>query len=258
MKQVIKAVTGFGITSLGALVAVSMSWQAFAAPLEISAAKELIWDQTKGVYEAHGDAKASRGAQAISADLLTAFYDTNSDSQDVTRIIATTNVSFQDGDLTGSGARLDYNVATDFYELVGPNARILSKDGTARAQETLSFDRAAGIIIADQKGEITLADGRLLQGDSITITLTKAEEIKTVTATGNVYVRQQDGKEAYSENGTYDAQTGKALLTGAVKIIDGESILNGQKAEIDFNKGISRLLADEGSGRVSGTLTSSN
>jgi len=212
MKQMIKSITTLGITTLGTLCALSMSWQAFAAPLEISAAKELIWDQTKGVYEAHGDAKASRGAQAISADLLTAFYDANSDD---------------------------------------------SKDGTARAQKTLSFDRAAGIIIADQKGEITLADGRLLQGDSITITLTKTEEIKTVTATGNVYVRQQDGKEAYSEKGTYNAQTGKALLTGAVKIIDGESILNGQKAEIDFNKGISRLLADERSGRVSGTLTSS-
>lgn len=87
--------------------------------------------------------------------------------------------------------------------------------------------------------------------------LGETDEIDTVTATGNVYVRQQDGKEAFSQTGFYSAVTGKALLTGDVKIIDGESVLNGQKAEIDFNSGISRLLAGENSGRVTGTLVSS-
>ena len=146
----------------------------------------------------------------------------------------------------------------NFYKLGGPNARISSKDGKARAEDILTFDRANGIIIAKEEAQITLANGRLLQGNSIRIILTETEEIDIVTATGDVYVRQQDGKEAYSQTGVYNATTGKALLTGDVKIIDGESVLNGQRAEIDFNKGISRLIADEASGRVSGILTTSD
>lgn len=251
MKQMIR-----GAMMIGLITAFSLS--ASANQLEISASNELIWDQTKGLYEANGDAKAVRGTQAITADILTAYYDTASDDQDVTRVIATTNVSFQDADLSGTGTRLDYNVVENFYQLDGPNARINSKDGNARAENRLTFDRAKGIIIANDKGEITLQDGRLLRGDYIEITLSDTEEIQTVTANGNVYVRQQDGKEAFSQEGTYDAQTGKALLTGDVKIIDGESVLNGQKAEIDFNKGISKLIAGEGSGRVSGVLATSN
>ena len=248
------------IIKTGAVIALTctMSWHALAQPLEISASTELIWDQTKGLYEASGDAVAIRGNQTISADVLTAYYNRDSANQDVERIIADTNVRFTDGDLNGSGARLDYNVTSTFYELTGPNARLSSKDGKAKAEKTLSFDRATGIIIAQQKGEILLSDGRLLKGNFIEITLSDTEEIETVMVSGNVAMRQADGKEAYSDEGVYNAKTGKAVLTGSVKIIEGDSILNGQKAEIDFNKGISRLVAGEQTGRVSGILATSD
>ena len=84
--------------------------------------------------------------------------------------------------------------------------------------------------------------------------MNEAEETETIIATGNVFIRQPDGRQAEASEGTYDAKAGTALLIGDVKIIDGESILNGQKAEIDFNNGVSRLLTTEGSGRVSGIL----
>ena len=249
MKHLTKAALLFGTVLL-------CNTPIYAQQLEISASNELVWDQTKGLYEANGAAKAIRGAQSIEADILKAYYDATSTSQDITRIIATTNVSFADADMTGSGARLDYNVQKDFYELNGPKAVIRSADGTARAENSLTYNKADGIITATDKAEITLADGRLLKGNTLEIVLGETDEIDTVTATGNVYVRQQDGKEAFSQTGFYSTVTGKALLTGDVKIIDGESVLNGQKAEIDFNKGISKLIAEEGQGRVSGILTS--
>ena len=242
--------------ALGAIcVLCALSLPSFADTLEISASKDLIWDQTKGLYQATGEAQATRGAQAIAADILIAYYDTKAGDQNVTRIIATTNVSFSDTDISGTGANLDYDVARNIYELTGPNARITSKDGKATAQSLLRFERNEGLIIAKDKGEIVLADGRILQGDMIEITLTSSEDIALVSATGNVFMRQQDGKQAAADKGVYDAQTGTAILTGDVKIIDGDSVLNGQKAEIDFNKGISKLLAEEGSGRVSGILS---
>ena len=225
-----------------------------AQSLEISASKELVWDQTEGIYEAIGQAEATRGAQSISAETLTAFYDASADSQDIERITAITDVRFSDETMSGQGARLDYNIAKDHYELAGPDARVISQDGNISADDLISYNRKDGLVIAKGNGFISLADGRILQGDLLEITLTSTDEIQTVIATGNVYAKQENGREARAKTGTYDAQSGKALLTGDVKIIDGDSVLNGQRAEIDFNNGISRLLAEEGKGRVSGTL----
>ena len=244
--------------NLSLLVALTLSFglviSAKAEPLEVSADNQLLWDQTKSLYQAVGNAIAKRGAQEIAADKLTAYYNDENQSQDITRILAEENVSFADGEMRGTGQRLDYDIALDLYDLQGPQAVIISKDGEARADKTISFERQKGMIYLRGNGYIQLSDGRLLQGNKIDVTLDEAEEIKTVSANGNVFISQPDGRQANADQGTYDAQTGKAILNGNVKIKDGESILNGQKAEIDFNSGISRLLASDKGGRVSGIL----
>ena len=254
MKYALYAITAFfAFTATGP----AFTTPALADPLEISASQELIWDQNKGIYKAIGDASATRGPQAISADKLTAFYDSTGDDQEIQRILAENAVRFSDTDLSGKGAKLNYDIRTEFYELFGPDAEIISKDGTANATNKLSYDRKNGLLIAEKQGRIALADGRILEGDLLEITLDEAEEIQTIIATGDVYVRQSNGRQARGQEGTYDAATGKAILTGDVSIRDGDSVLNGQKAEIDFNKGISRLLAGDDKQRVSGILTES-
>ena len=225
-----------------------------AQTLEVSAEQELLWDQSQGLYQAIGDAIATRGSQTIRGDTLRAYYSQAGENQDIERLEALTNVSFSDTNLKGSGSRLDYNIQRNFYEITGPNAVVTSQDGTAKAEQLIQFDRAEGRVTLEGRGEITLTDGRRLKGDQIYIALNEAEEIETIFATGNVFISQPDGRQAEASEGTYDAKAGTALLTGDVKIIDGESILNGQKAEIDFNSGVSRLLTTEGSGRVSGIL----
>ena len=252
MRPTLTWMTSLSGAFLGPIFGVCIAAQ--AESLEISAAKELLWDQTAGVYEAIGDAKAIRGSQSISADTLAAYYDANADGQDIERITAIKNVRFTDESMSGQGGRLDYNIKSEAYELAGPDARVISPDGTISANDLITYDRTKGLIIAKGNGFISLADGRVLQGDLLEITLSSTEEIRNVIATGNVYAKQENGREARAQSGTYDAQTGKALLAGDVKIIDGDSVLNGQRAEIDFNNGISRLLAQEGKGRVSGIL----
>lgn len=226
-----------------------------AQSLEVSAAKELYWDQNQGFYQATGDAIAKRGTQMISADQLTAYYDSTDDNQDITRVIADTNAAFEDADLNGKGAKLTYDVAADIYHLEGPDAVVDSKDGVIKADNLIHYDRQSGFAELRGNAEITMADGRVLRGDILEIMLNDSEEITKVTANGNVFVKQTDTRQAEANEGIYDAEKGTALLTGDVKIIDGASILNGQKAEIDFNNGTSRLLSSGNSGRVSGILS---
>ena len=240
--------------SAALMLSIFLAFTAHAEPLEVSADNQLLWDQTKSLYQADGNAIAKRGTQEIAAQTLTAYYDDEADSLDITRILAEENVRFADGDMKGSGQNLDYDIALDRYDLQGPKAVIISKDGEVRADKTVLFERQKGMIYLRGNGYIQLNDGRLLQGDEIDITLDEAEDIQTVAAKGDVFISQADGRQANANEGIYDAKTGKAILTGNVKIKDGESILNGQKAEIDFNSGISRLLASEKGGRVSGIL----
>ena len=100
------------------IMMVSFGFASQAETLEISASKELLWDQSQGVYKAIGDAKAVRGVQSISADLLQAYYNDQSEDQDIERIIATTNVRFADADLKGQGTELDYDISRDFLAVL--------------------------------------------------------------------------------------------------------------------------------------------
>ena len=74
-----------------------------AQTLEVSAEQELLWDQSQGLYQAIGDAIATRGSQTIRGDTLRAYYSQEGENQDIERLEALTNVSFSDTNLTGSG-----------------------------------------------------------------------------------------------------------------------------------------------------------
>ena len=59
---------------------------------------------------------------------------------------------------------------------------------------------------------------------------------------------------AVADRLNYVAATDRANLLGNVEIIDHENIMRGARAEVDFDKEISRLLSDKSGKRVTGVL----
>ena len=222
-------------------------------PLVIEADEKLEWNQEARYYLAVGNALAEQGAQTIKAGRIQAFYNSEDEGGDITHMHADGAVGITDGVQSARGDKLIYDVAAGSYILTGTDLEVISTDATATADEVLEYYAADNRLIAKGDARIALANGRVLAADDINIQTLPDGSVEAIDAMGNVEIELENGRTASSDEAVYTEQTGLALLTGNVTISEGENILNGQKAEIDFNKGISRMLAT-GNGRVTGVF----
>lgn len=226
-----------------------------AEDLIVNADTSLEWNQKQAFYQARGNAHAYQGAQEIFADDLKAYYDPQTTGRDITQIHASGNVRFSDAAHTGSGASLIYQSSTKEYKLSGPDARIDGPDGRARADQEIHFQQLEKKVILRQSAEIALKDGRRLTGNELYLFLDSQDNIERIEARGNVSVTQASGSLAKGDILDYDKQQNKAVLQGQVTVIDGQNQLSGDKAEIDFATGLSKMLTTTSGGRVSGRFT---
>lgn len=85
-----------------------------------------------------------------------------------------------------------------------------------------------------------------------------ATNITTLEADGHVAISLPPYK-AFGDHAVYDIKTGEAVLTGKVRILQGENWLEGTRAVVDMKTGISRLFGTgnaekEEDGRVRGVF----
>ena len=238
-----------------AILASTMGHAAKAADMIVNADTSLEWNQKEGFYQARGNAHAYQGEQEIFADDLKAFYDAASSGRAITQIHANGNVRFADAAHTGRGTSLVYQAGTSEYKLTGPNARIDGPDGNARAEKEIHFQRQQGRVRLQVAAEIKLADGRHLKGDDLQLYLSPENNIERIEAFGDVVVTQASGSSATADKLDYDRVSNKAILQGNVMVSDAGNQLSGDKAEIDFETGISKILSTTTGGRVSGRFT---
>ncbi|MGB1528873.1 MAG: LptA/OstA family protein, partial [Candidatus Puniceispirillaceae bacterium] len=92
-------------------------------------------------------------------------------------------------------------------------------------------------------------------GQEIIIYLDETNNILRILAAGNVTITQADGSKATANKADYNRAADSALLTGNVIVKDRETELAGDRAEVDFATGISKMLSDKSGGRVSGRFT---
>lgn len=226
-------------------------------PLQIEADDILEWDQTAGTYIARGAAIVRQGATEIKAEELVASYDPASTNRRIQKIVATGDVSYVADGSTATGTKLIYNIGDSTYVIEGKNARVSSVSGTMSANEDINYDASDPtnkIIIARGAALYVDAEQRRIAGDKIVGKLDGDGTLQTLDAETNVKVVTIDGQTATGDTVTYDYATSKAVLTGNVEIVDGQNIMRGGRAEVDFDSGISRILSDGSSKRVSGVL----
>ena len=112
-------------------------------------------------------------------------------------------------------------------------------------------------IIATDNVSTTDAKGTKVSADLVTAYLTKDKsgtlEIDRIHFEKNIKIDSQ-GTVVTADKGVYKAAAGKITLTENVTISQNGNVLRGTKAETDLNSGISKLLSDEPSGRISGVF----
>ncbi len=229
------------------------------APVEISADKSLEWNRRDKTYTARGNVAAKQGEAVVKSDLLVARYNDANGGTDISTLTATGHVTVQSPPYTAYGDRAVYDVPTGNATLTGNNLKAVSTEDTLTARDKIEFvgkeDRLNAV------GGATVTHGTyVVTADTMSAWFiadaTGKKTAKKVTANGQVTIKTAN-ETVVGDEGVYDLTTGKAVLTGKVKAHQGDSWLEGTRADVDMKTGISQLSgggnADTG-GRVKGVF----
>ena len=229
-----------------------------SSPVSIEANVSLEWDQSKGVYIAVGDAVVEQDDKRLKADEIIARYDPSSQGRDLTDVSATGSVVFVDGNNVARGAKMDYRINDETYDLSGPKAIVTSPRGIMIANGSITYNASNIVnikVIASGAASYKDYNGRVVEGERVVAFIDEEGAIETINAEGNAKVITPKGIVAVADRLDYVAATDRADLFGNVEIIDRENIMRGARAEVEFDKEISRLLSDKTGKRVTGVLT---
>jgi lipopolysaccharide export system protein LptA len=249
------ALSGFAMLLVPPVMADS---HAEKSPVTIEASDFLEWNQSKGTYIAKGEAYIVQADADIRAEHIIATYNPDSAARDLTRVIATGDVLYNNGENSAVGEKLDYDIQASIYILTGKNARAAGPKGEMTATQSIKFDEKdinKRVVTAVGKARYKNQDGRVIFGDKLVALLDENGTLITIDAYDNSKVITEQGTTATADQINYIADTSLATLTGDVEINDREgNIMRGARAEIDFDKDISRMLSGTSGKRVSGVL----
>jgi len=245
-----------------------------ALPIDIAADNSLEWDQTARTYTARGNAVAKRGTFAIAADLLVAHERDNETTKksEVWKLTAEGNVHIMNTPAGGGqptdiyGERGVYDIDRQVAVLTGDNLKLVSGDDTITARERFEYWQQQNLVVAVGDAEAVRASQQGKAGERHI----KADEMTALfkeDAQGNLQAQRMEAKGAVKiitatdvaigDSAIYDLDKNKAQLKGGVHLTRDKNQLAGDRAEVDFNTGLSRLLAADTKttkGRVRGLI----
>lgn len=222
-------------------------------PIDISADNGIEWRKQDKVYIARGKAIAVQGDQSIAADTLTGYYST--DSNHIDRMTAEGNVVIKNSTQTAYGEHADYDTSTKLLVMTGKNLKsVTDKGDIVTARDRMEYWKDRDTVVA--KGDVHSTHGDTkTHSDTLNgyfhVNSAGKKVLYQVEAIGNV--RTDTAKQtAWSDKMVNNLETKIAVLTGHVRIVQGNNTFTGDRAEINTATNVSRLLADpsKGGGRV--------
>ena len=240
-------------------------------PIEIHADQGIEWQQNAQAYIARGNASATQGEVTVNADQLIAYYRNNTTGgSDVWRIDALGNVRIGTPAQSAHGDKAVYDVDNGVLVLTSKTGKIWLETPGERitARDSLEYWNKRNLAVA--RGDAVAVRGdKTLRADVMTAHFTDASQpagkavgkqpaskaagkdkdkgagqnesrLKQIDAFNNVVVTGPT-EIVRGNQGVYYADSGIAVLTGNVRITRGQNQLNGERAEVNMNTGISKL-----------------
>jgi len=239
---VIGAFAAFGPSASAQLI--GLPGQDRTIPIEINAEDGIEWRQRDKIYVARGKARATQGKVTVHADVLTAHYrEMPSGSTEIWRIDANGNVRIAAPNQTSHGDNAVYDVVKGLLVLTG-NVRLVTETDQISARDSLEYWEKRSLAVA--RGEaIAVRGDRRLAADVLVGHFKKERDgtskIHEIEAFDNVLISSPE-EIVRAEHGIYDIESGIAVLTGSVKITRGKNQLNGARAQVNLNTGVSSII----------------
>jgi lipopolysaccharide export system protein LptA len=254
-------------------------------PVEIFADQGIEWHQDVSAYVARGNARAVRADTTVHAQTLTAYYRKGSGGAQngasaggtqIYRVDADGAVRIVSPSGTAYGDKAVFDVDKGILVMTGSKLRLVTERETITARDTLEYWQQQGMAVA-RGNAVAVSDDKRIAADILTAYFAKAEDqpangtkpaskapkraaggngksapgtdsdLDRMYAYGNVVVTTPQ-EVARGDRGVYNARTGIAVLTGAVKITRDKNQLNGSAAEMNFNTNVSRIIAGPAAG----------
>jgi len=225
-------------------------------PLEITAEGSLEWHRSDLFFQAKKDVKAVQGTTTLYCDNLIAKYrDTKKSTLkgtgniDIYRIEATGKVRIVSADSKAYGDKAVYNMDKGTAEMTGENLRLISEDQNVRAKEKFLYWVSQGRLEAIGEA-VAVREGDKIEADKLIATFSDGKngkrELETLEGVGGVKITMPD-EVVTGQNAYYNAKTGIAQIKDNVRIMRGESFLEGEHAQVDLNTNISKIFGAQAS-----------
>ncbi len=220
-------------------------------PVTIEANNGVEWRQKDQLYLARGNATAVQGKTKIRAKTLAAHYRKTKSGNQIWKVTANGDVTITTEKETITAQRAVYIVETGVFTLTGNNLKMVTEKQTVTATDSIQYNSKTKI--AHVVGNATvIEDKKKVEANRFIAYMEQGKDGKTalrkVDAVGNVTITTQT-EVLRGDRGDYNGQTKIATLTGNVKLTRGDNQLNGEKAVVDLDTGVSRML-----GKVQGVF----
>jgi lipopolysaccharide export system protein LptA len=241
----------FFIIAMGIAIGASPSTQSQSlnfgsgdTPIEIDADNGIEWQQDGLMFVARGNARAIRGEVQILADELRAYYRKTSDgATKIWRLDAIGTVRIKSAEGTAYGDKALYDVDNSILTITGKNLKLVSGEDWLTATDQLEYWEKKQMAVA-RGNAVSERNNKKLNAEILAAYFRKNKKNNTRIYRVNAFdaVKVITGKdEATSDRGVYNVESGIATLTGNVKIVRENNVLNGCSADVNLNTGISRL-----------------
>lgn len=215
-------------------------------PVEIYAEQGIEWHKNDNKYLAIGNAIAKSGKMSVNSDRIEAFYEESDNSgMDIKLVKAHKNVVVTDENLKIVGGKLaEYNLRKDYFSIFGKNLTLTSQENKLESNKKMEYWRTKGVAIASGKAKAQKGNEFKIEAEKLVWYLNENDkkiDVKKIFGFENVSI-YTNNEVAFSDKALYNKESGICKLFGNVKLQKGDSFLTGDYAEVDLNKGISKLL----------------
>ena len=214
-------------------------------PIQILADNGIEWQKDNEILIASGNARASRGGVSVAAEVLRAYYRKKpSGGADLYRLDATGGVNIYSNSESIIGQTAVYDFKQAILKVAGK--KVVYKIGNDSITATKQMEYWERQQMAVARGNAVAVH----QGKTVRANILKALLRSNKNGNSEVYVVQvfenvlivSDNDKVRADSGIYRVDSGVATLSGNVTITRGDNVLNGERAVINLNTGISKLL----------------
>ena len=214
-------------------------------PIEIFADNGIEWQKDKGILIASGNAKASRDGVNVEAEVLRAYYRKKvGGGTDLYRLEAAGGVKI----FTRAEYIIGQSAVWDFEQAIlkVEGKKVVYKTGNDSVTATRQMEYwERQLMVVARGNSVAIHEGKVVRGNILKALIRKKKtgksEVYMVEAFDNVLI-VSDKDQLRADRGIYQVDSGTATLTSNVTITRGKTVLSGDKAVINLNTGISKLL----------------